>query len=198
MVVHNPVRDSAYGNHGPSIDLTAGLERLMGDHDMFRRVLGRFGVDYRDLTARLHAALDADDAVLAQRIAHTLKGAAGMIAAERLRVLALDVELALKAGSRLSTALIAELDVELARVLEEVDGLLAAPARPEAPVEDIPDRKALRAMLDIGDGAAPDVLQRMRPRLLKELGNERLAALETAVRRFDFERALALLDQAPD
>lgn len=171
----------------------------MGDRDMFLRVLGRFGVDYRDLTARLHAALDAGDAVLAQRIAHTLKGAAGMIEANRLRALALEVELALKAGSRLSLPLIGELDAELARVLVEVDGLLTtpAPAPPASDAADAPDLDTLRAMLDVGDGDAPDLLQRMRPRLLAELGDARVAALEAAVTRFDFERALALLDRPP-
>ena len=184
----------------PAIGMEAGLERVMGDHDMFVRVLGRFGVDYRDLTIRLHAALDSGDAVLAQRIAHTLKGAAGMIEANHLRALALDVELALKAGSRLSLALIGELDAELARVLEEIDGLLARPvaAPASAPVtevaDDTPDLNTLRAMLDIGDGRAPELLDGMRAHLLVELGPDRLAALEAAVGRFDFERALALLE----
>lgn len=191
------MRNATHAKPVPLIDIAAGLERVMGDHDMYLRVLGRFGVDYRDLTARLHAALDAGDAVLAQRIAHTLKGAAGMIEANRLRALALEVELALKAGSHLSMALIDELDAELARVLAEVDGVLATPA-PAAPEADVAtDLDALRAMLDIGDGEAPALLQRMRPRLMAELGGKRVAALEAAVRRFDFERALALLDQPP-
>lgn len=191
------MRDAAPTNAMPLIDVAAGLERVMGDRDMYLRVLGRFGVDYRDLTARLHAALDAGNAMLAQRIAHTLKGAAGMIEANRLRALALEVELALKAGSPLSMAPIDELDAELARVLVEVDAVLAAPA-PTAPAADVAtDLDSLRAMLDIGDGDAPELLQRMRPRLVVELGGERVAALEAAVRRFDFERALAVLDQPP-
>lgn len=192
----------AYASPRPLIDVAAGLERMMGDRAMFLRVLGRFGVDYRDLTARLHAALDADDPVLAQRIAHTLKGAAGMIEANRLRALALDVELALKAGSRLSATSIEELDDELARVLEEVDGMLAAPTPPEHAAEPAfekaPDLDALRDMLDIGDGRAPELLQQMRPQLVATLGAERVAALEAAVGRFDFERALALLAAAPE
>ena len=183
--------------HRPVIDLDAGLARVMGDRALFLRVLGRFGVDYRDLTARLHAALDAGDAVLAQRIAHTLKGAAGMIEAHHLNALALGVELALKGGSRLSLSLIDELDTELTRVLLEVDALLAAPAPPvpDATAGTAPDVDALRAMLDIGDGRAPELLERMRPRLLEELGGERMTALDSAVRRFDFERALTLLEE---
>lgn len=184
----------------PAIDFAAGLERVMDDRALFLRVLGRFAGDYRDLAARLHAALDAGDAVLAHRIAHTLKGAAGMIEANRLRRLALDVELALKAGGAAPLALIAALDEELARVLAEVDVLLAAPETPAQVQANSPaardDLARLRDMLDIGDGRAPDLAAQLRPRLLAGMGSEKVAAFDTALRRFDFENALALLEQA--
>ncbi|WP_312183847.1 Hpt domain-containing protein [Massilia timonae] len=184
----------------PAIDFAGGLERVMDDRPLFLRVLGRFAGDYRDLAARLHAALDAGDAVLAHRIAHTLKGAAGMIEANRLRRLALDVELALKAGGAAPLALIAALDEELARVLAEVDVLLAAPETPAQVQANSPaardDLARLRDMLDIGDGRAPDLAAQLRPRLLAGMGSEKVAAFDAALRRFDFENALALLEQA--
>lgn len=184
----------------PAIDFAAGLARVMDDRALFLRVLGRFAGDYRDLAARLHAALDAGDAVLAHRIAHTLKGAAGMIEANRLRRLALDVELALKAGGAAPLALIATLDEELARVLAEVDALLAAPETPAQVQANSPaardDLARLRDMLDIGDGRAPDLAAQLRPRLLSGMGSEKVAAFDAALRRFDFENALALLEQA--
>lgn len=184
-----------------AIDFAAGLERVMDDRALFLRVLGRFAGDYRDLAARLHAALDAGDAVLAHRIAHTLKGAAGMIEANRLRELALKVELAMKAGDAAPLALIAALDEELARVLAEVDTLLAAPETQTltpAPAS-LPiardDLARLRDMLDLGDGRAPDLATQLRPRLLASMGSEKVAAFDAALRRFDFENALALLEQ---
>ncbi|MDY0965210.1 Hpt domain-containing protein [Massilia sp. CFBP9026] len=185
-----------------AIDFAAGLERVMDDRALFLRVLGRFAGDYRDLAARLHAALDAGDAVLAHRIAHTLKGAAGMIEANQLRELALEVELAMKAGDAAPLALIAALDEELARVLAEVDALLAAPDAPTpapAPASSpaaCDDLARLRDMLDLGDGRAPDLATQLRPRLLASMGSEKVAAFDAALRRFDFENALALLEQA--
>jgi HPt (histidine-containing phosphotransfer) domain-containing protein len=189
-----------------AIDFAAGLERVMDDRALFLRVLGRFAGDYRDLAARLHAALDAGDAVLAHRIAHTLKGAAGMIEANRLRQLALEVELALKAGGAAPLALIAALDQELARVLAEVDTLLAAPETPAPTPTPTPtlasspaardDLARLRDMLDLGDGRAPDLAAQLRPLLLASMGSEKVAAFDAALRRFDFENALALLEQA--
>lgn len=169
----------------------------MDDRALFLRVLERFAGDYRDLAARLHAALDEGDTALAQRIAHTLKGAAGMIEAARLRQLALEVELALKAGSPPPPPLVTALDDELTRVLAEVDTLLAAPDTPVAAQAAGPDDLArLRAMLDIGDGRALELAIQLRPRLLASLGVERVAAFDAAVWRFDFEAALALLEQA--
>lgn len=191
-----------------AIDFAAGLERVMDDRALFLRVLGRFAGDYRDIAARLHAALDAGDAVLAHRIAHTLKGAAGMIEANRLRQLALEVELAMKAGGPAPLALIAALDEELARVLAEVDALLAAPETQTLAPTPTPapapasspaardDLARLRDMLDLGDGRAPDLAVQLRPRLLASMGSEKVAAFDAALRRFDFENALALLEQA--
>lgn len=183
--------------NGPALDLAAGLERVMDDRALFLRVLGRFAGDYRDLAARLHAALAAGDTALARRIAHTLKGAAGMIEAARLRQLALELELALKAGSPPPPLLVTALDGELARVLAEVDTLLAAPDTPAAAqAAGMDDLAGLRAMLDIGDGRALELAAQLRPSLLASLGVERVAVFDAAIWRFDFEAALALLEQA--
>lgn len=181
----------------PAIDLAAALERVMDDHALLLRVLGRFAGDYRDLAARLRAALGAGDTVLAQRIAHTLKGAAGMIEAALLRQLALEVELALKAGSMAPPPL-AALDDELGRVLAEVDALLATPATPATPPPPAaPDDLArLRDMLDIGDGSALELAAQLRPRLLASMESGEIARFDAALKRFDFEDALALLERA--
>jgi len=193
------VTGASSGQPAAVIDLAAALDRVMGDRAMFLRLLVRFAGDYRDVTARLQAALDAGDAVLAQRIAHTLKGAAGMIEALPLRRLALDVELALKTDGAAPAALIGALDFALARVMVEVDALLvtpdaaALPAPPSMLPVDARDLARLREMLDIGDGRAPELVALLRPRLLVTLGANRMALLETAIRRFDFEHALLLL-----
>lgn len=197
---------AASGDAAAVIDLETALDRVMGDRAMFLRLLARFAGDYRDLIPRLQAAIATSDAVLAQRIAHTLKGAAGMMEALPLRHLALDVELALKKDGAAPAALIDALDVELTRVLMEVDALLVAPdaaalpvvsstASPALPV-DARDLTRLRAMLDIGDGRAPELVALLRPRLLVTLGADRMAALEKSIERFDFEHALLLLAQA--
>jgi two-component system sensor histidine kinase/response regulator len=189
----------------PAIDLAAALERVMGERALLQRVLARFASDYRDVGARLRAALAAQDAALAQRIAHTIKGASAMIDAGLLRQRALALELALKGGDQDDAglpALVDALDAELARVLHQVEAMLAAPeaafaAAAAAIPEPIPDQELarLRAMLDIGDGRAPDLVRQWRAGLEAALGRERMRAFDAAIERFDFERALVLLEQ---
>ena len=199
MVVHDTVSGlSPTPGAAPAIDLAAALERVMGERDLLMRVLARFANDYRDVAPRLHAALAAHDAVLAQRIAHTLKGASGMIDAGALRQCALALELALKSdGTAHMNLLIDALDAELVRALHQVDALLSAPQAgtvAAAPLC-VDDLERLRAMLDIGDGRASELVRQWRPRLLATLGQERMRVLDTAIDRFDFEGALALLEE---
>ena len=109
----------------------------------------------------------------------------------------------MRAGDAAPLALIAALDEELARVLAEVDALLAAtealaapaPASSPAAREDL---ARLRDMLDVGDGRALELAARLRPRLLAGMGSEQVAGFDAAIARFDFEGALALLEQADE
>ncbi len=182
----------------PALDHAAGLERMMGDRAMYLRVLARFRSDYAGNVARLRAALDAGDTTLGHRIAHTLKGAAAMIEARGLRTLAVDVEHLLRAGATADPQLLAHLEAELARVIAQVDTLIAAPedsfpACEEAGLADS-DIAHLRMLLDLGDSGAQDVMAEKRAGLRGRLGAARMAELESALGAFDYERALAVLD----
>ncbi|MFC0253545.1 Hpt domain-containing protein [Massilia consociata] len=187
--------------HEPPLDCCAGLERVMGDQAMYLRILTRFRLDYCDNVARLRAALDAGDTALAQRIAHTLKGAAAMIEARPLRALAADVEQGLRANGRVHPQLVDRLEGELARVMTQLDALLPAPAAPRPPRDVAPAARVaaeaviarLCELLDIGDSAALNLIAEQDACLLALLGAERMAELESAAARFDFERALQVL-----
>jgi HPt (histidine-containing phosphotransfer) domain-containing protein len=198
-MTRGPVSLPSVPGHGlaPVVDVEAGVARLMGNRHIYLRALARFRSDYRNAGAAIRAALDAGDTALAQRLAHTLKGAAGMIEAGALQAAALALEGALcGAGSELAPFL-ACLDGALSHVLRELDGmapLAQEPAPPAAPVE--PDApRHLRAMLDIGDGAAVELVAAARTELVAELGEGEYEDLRAAVMMFDYERALELLDR---
>jgi HPt (histidine-containing phosphotransfer) domain-containing protein len=173
---------------------------MMGDQPMYLRVLARFRSSYANNGALLRAALDAADLQLAQRIAHTLKGAAAMVEARELRLLAARIEQNVLAGA--GEALLERLETELARVMVQVDTLLAAqPAQAPAvgaAAKAIGEDELARlcGMLDLGDSAAQELIRENNAGLRALLGAVRMAELETAVAAFDFERALDMLTVA--
>ncbi len=182
----------------PALDAAAGLDRMMGDASMYLRVLARFRTDYAGTVARLRAAIAGHDLMLAHRIAHTLKGAAAMIEARGLRAQAAELEQGLRAGAPADPQLLDELDMELARVIAQVDALIAAPPalHPAAGGAMLAegDFGHLCALLDLGDSAAQDFVAEKRAGLRARLGAARMAQLESALTAFDYERALCILD----
>jgi len=202
-----PVPAAAGKAPAPLVDVEAGVERLMGNRQVYLRALARFRHDYRSAGAAIGTALETGNPILAQRLVHTLKGAAGMIEARSLHVAALALETALRTGGPASTsaadpaqvdALFVRLDAELAHVLRELDGMadlseavVAAP-RPVRP-NNVLER--LRALLDIGDGEAVDLAEQAQDELIGQLGENDYRSFSAAVAEFDFERALALLDR---
>lgn len=197
MVVYDAVSGQPLASgQEAALDYAAGLERMMGDREMYARVLARFRGDYRDIAARVRLAANAGDLALAQRLAHTLKGATAMIEARGLRQQAAEAEQALRAGRTPDAQTFDSLDAELARVMAQLDTLLAAPAaRDTAPAPALNDAvlAQLCALLDLGDSAAQDLVEEYAAGLRTLLGAARMAQLQAAVACFDFEGALGML-----
>jgi HPt (histidine-containing phosphotransfer) domain-containing protein len=80
------------------LDTADGLRRLMGARPLYHQLLRRFTGDYADAAARLRQSLDAGQTDAAGRLAHTLKGAAGLIGAGQVCALAAAIDTALRGG----------------------------------------------------------------------------------------------------
>ena len=74
------------------INIGDTLERLGGNFDLYRTLLGRFVNDYADVAMKIHAALAAGDWTYAQHEVHTIKGVAGNLGAEPLYAAAGELE----------------------------------------------------------------------------------------------------------
>jgi HPt (histidine-containing phosphotransfer) domain-containing protein len=190
------------GDAAPAIDHAGGIARMMGDGVLFARVLARFGKEYRATPTAIRAALDGGDTPLALRLAHTLKGAAGMIEALPLRRAAQALEQTLRAGDDDAHAQLDRLERALARVLHELDDAppasapaLAPPALPpSAPSASGQDTRArLFGLLDEGNGDAVDLVREAEASLRSEMGDVAYGRLADAIESFDFDRALAQL-----
>ena len=178
----------------PAIDHANGVARLMGDAALFARVLARFRKEYRNAAAAIRDAVEAGDVQLAQRLAHTLKGAAGMIEALALQAQAQALEQALRQGGDPALPL-ARLERALDGVMRELDALEGAPPGPAAPPGEEGGEAAakLRALLEDGNGDAVDLVRQAAASLTRELGEDRYRRVAAAIEVFDFEGALARL-----
>jgi two-component system sensor histidine kinase/response regulator len=188
----------------PAVNHADGIARLMGDGALFARVLARFRKEYRHAADRIRDALAAGDIQLALRLAHTLKGAAGMIEAVPLREEAQALEQALRHAAADPGLRVARLARALDQVLRELDAadgvphaapVSHAPAAQDAPPGAVRESVSarLRTLLEDGNGNAVDLVQDAASSLTKELGEECYRHIAAAIEVFDFEGALALL-----
>ena len=94
------VRDSSGNDLAiPSIkgvDVAGGLERVAGNKKLYRNFLTKFIEGQEDVAARVIKSLKAGDRVLAERLAHTVKGVAGNIGAGGVQEAAAELELAIR------------------------------------------------------------------------------------------------------
>ena len=193
---------------GHILQVETGLQQLMGDRALYLQILARFRQRYPDSAFQARQALSAGDTGHAQRIVHTLKGAAGMIGAQQVYLLAAELEPLCAGPSSAWSAPLARLEPALRSLIAVVDGLLdggqpAMPAQQDAPAAPPPQQPATRMLLqhlarllEEGDGAAIDVLEQSASVLAGSLGVEVFQEVTEAAHQFDFEAALATLQAA--
>ncbi|HIJ62687.1 MAG TPA: response regulator, partial [Rhodospirillaceae bacterium] len=101
------------------LDVRAGLRRVAGMKGLYIRTLRHFLDDQGTVVDQLRQLIDKEEIKTALRVAHTLKGAAGMIEAREIYGLALAVEQVLDGGDvEAGRALIAKLEARLTPLLE--------------------------------------------------------------------------------
>ncbi|MES3023093.1 MAG: Hpt domain-containing protein [Pseudomonadota bacterium] len=124
--------DAPAGSPAAILDTDDGLERVMGNRALYARMLKRFRTEYDGFSMALGVVLGAGETERAQRQAHTLKGAAGMIGACRLHQQAGALEGAIGVGAAAWAPELAKLESELALALRALDGALAGEFAPGA------------------------------------------------------------------
>ena len=175
----------------------------MGARALYLRILRRFRDDYKDAAARIRAAVDGGDTRLAQRIAHTLAGASGMICAPVVCRLAATLERNLEINAGNQAQAIDALGAALAALLPAISMLLDADAAPADRLAAASGEPAgeillqrLAALLASGDGASVALVEASGAMLMAALGEAGVKAVALAVNRFDFDAALEALTQA--
>lgn len=200
---HDPIELRADAVTRGIIDVNDGIERVMGNRDLYGRMLRRFRSNYQEGALAIRTALAERDSTLAHRLVHTLKGASGMIGAHRLLELASELEEVLRTGAPGEREILASLVTEFDKLLHVLDVLLEGSATPGMAVH-VPQRALLadaamlERLLDLlskRDGAAMDLLQESQASLRVILGEATLERVTAAMQEFNFEKALAALGE---
>jgi HPt (histidine-containing phosphotransfer) domain-containing protein len=178
------------------LDVIEGIDRVMGDRDLYSRMVRRFRVDYHSGLTPVRSALAAGDRTLAHRLVHTLVGAAGMIGASRVVERATQAEVALRTHTGTELADLDLLEPELLKLLELIDTL--SRSGPDAATRTLPENDAslLAELIDLlasEDGGAIDLLEESAASLRAILGHERYLQVMESAQAFDYARALAAL-----
>ena len=186
----------------PGLDTTLGLRRVLGKKPVYLALLRKFVTGQRDAVAALRAALAQGDHVLAERLAHTLKGVAGNIGAEQVQADAGAVEQAVheQATPERIAPLLDALDGPLAALVHALGRQLPPEPTVAAASGEAQDVRALLQQLAAGladsDAEVQELIAREAGPLAHALGTACFDALRRAVDDYDFEAALAIVHAA--
>jgi len=186
------------------LDAALGLQRALGKPALYADMLRRFAQGQRSVDRALEAAEQAADALLAERLVHTLKSVAANIGARGLSEQAQALEQSLRAGEppRMRQHLRDAMALSLAVLLRGLDAWMeesrpasSAAAAPGAAARPQEALHQLAELLRQDDPAALDCLEQHRAALQAALGDA-FERLERSTRGFDFDEALAVLARA--
>ncbi len=188
----------------PGMNTAEGLARIGGNLSAYKKVLAKFVVNQNDSIGQLNAALAKDDRHEAERLAHTIKGLAGNLGADKLRDEAGLLETALQEGkqSEQQTPEIANLTTLITTVENELNHVMAGirhalPAEPAAvaPVEGMslealtPQLSDLLTLLDDYDMEAEGLLAEVLAKVADAAIRKQLLQIQQKVGEYDFELA---------
>ncbi len=185
------------------LDVAAGLSHVGGGVAGYRRLLALFVEHYRNGLPAIEAALADGDVANAQRIAHSVRGAAATIGAPEVQARAATVESALAAGKPTArlTPDAAALSAALTRLCAALADRLRSKPSVEpasldaAEVERLLDR--IDALLEGADFNASMLWEQSMPQL-REVVRGALHDVDKHLRALDYEQALASLRAARD
>jgi len=183
------------------IDIEAGLKRVAGNKRLYRSLLEQFVAKQGDASVQIAEALRSGDRLLAERLAHTLKGVAGNIGMDKVQSAAAGVELGIRESDGSLTALVEGLEAILGPQVLAIRSALAE-FRPEAAPAGAFNAEAaasavarLKSLIEASDCEAADAVQDLAEALGGTVDGQRMAALRASIDEFDVDGALNKLGE---
>lgn len=184
------------------INTKLGLKLAAGKESLYIKMLKTFSLDQRNAAEALTQALAEHDYLLAQRIAHTLKGTSASIGAESLQQQAGEIENLAKSNADIEIILgkvklvLPELNNIVAEINQAFDTplLKAKEIQDDENIELAPElMKNFLHLVNENDTEALSLLTTHTPAFKKHLGDETFEKVFLALEDFDFDLALDYL-----
>ncbi|MGB0127588.1 MAG: response regulator, partial [Rhodocyclaceae bacterium] len=185
----------------PGLDVNTALSHLSGSGELYLKVLGMFVEQHRGDIGVMRSHLDAGERNDARRVAHSLKGTAGMVGATSLRARAAALEAAIL--NELPAADVESMcqatHEELTALIEGIAERLRPPAQTEAASLDWARIRALTAKLETlleTENFEANVLATKNAALLDAAMGEISRQVRQHITTFDYGPALTALRTA--
>ncbi len=185
------------------VNIADGLNRVAGNRRLYRDLLSQFAAKQAGAATEIAAALDANDHQTAERTAHTVKGVAGNLGITNVQTAAQKLEKAIRESDPSSSALLDQFAIALRLHVKDISEALhdSAAPEPESPPAAFDAERAasavgqLRTLLEASDGDAQEAFQELRDSTAAAVEKSHLDALNESINNFEFEQALARLDE---
>ncbi|MDM8553237.1 response regulator [Desulfococcaceae bacterium HSG7] len=184
----------------PGLDIATALKRLGGNRKLLKKLLVNFADDYSDTSETIRQALDKGDIEYIRRTAHTIKGVAGNIGADKLSEVAAKLETASVNGFP-NDETINNFETVLNRTTASAGTLKTQPPKAPVTVSDSSlksdtDREKLASLLSELDGylehgqfKAAQLIDILKPLLSGPDFREPLERLEEHIDDYNFDEA---------
>ncbi len=185
------------------VNVADGLNRVAGNRRLYRDLLSQFAAKQAAAATEVAAALDDKDRQTAERIAHTVKGVAGNLGITDVHTAAQKLEKAIRENQNSVTALLDQFAITLRVHVAAISEVLSVTASqsPDGPTEPFDPERAsravqhLRTLLEASDADASEAFRDLQVAVAAVVEKSSLDALNDTINNFEFEQALAKLDE---
>jgi len=188
----------------PGIDTQTALKRTGGNRQRYVSLLRRFADSQVGAVGEIRGALKAQDSATAQRIAHSLKGAAANLGANALATAAGSAEVAIRTQSDVEPAL-CEMERTLFAAVAAIQKTLPSAEKVESTLSGVGDPSVvlqplsrLKKLLEADDSEAAEFIIEAQGSFSAVLSRTEIETLTRMVGDFDYESALRAVSGIAD
>lgn len=187
----------------PGIDIQAGLRRVGGNKNLYKRLLMEFCDEFVNAAGQIEEILNRGDPESGERLAHTIKGVSGNIGASNIYSVSKKFESAFRQGDRSNfERIMEEFERALNQVLESVSSIKneVYGEEPEKPAEELNVEKVksllieLKKCMECNDFIEDELLEDLDRNMGGFSYQDEMDKRGKHIENFDYSSAISILD----